>query len=60
MLEAITSAVPTVIGWVGDVLSAIVTTEGELSAILPVIGLAIAFGVIGFGVRTIKNLTWGF
>lgn len=60
MLAAIGTGVTEVIGYCGQVLTAIVGESGAMNAILPVIGLAIGFGVIGFGVRTIKSLTWGF
>lgn len=60
MLEAIGTGVTSAIGYVGDVLDALLTTEGALAGLLPIIGLGIAMGVIGFAVAKIKSLTWGF
>ena len=37
MLEAVTSALTTVIGWVGSVVTALTTTDGQLSALLPLL-----------------------
>lgn len=60
MLAAITTGVTSAIGYVGEVLTAIVTTEtGKLNAVLPVIGVAIGIAVVGWGIRTIKSLVWG-
>lgn len=60
MASAIASGVTAVIGYAGSVVTAIVTESGELSALLPVIGMAIGFGIVGWGIRTVKSLTWGF
>lgn len=60
MMNAITQGVSTVISAAGDVITAIVTDAGEMSALLPVIGMAIGLGLVGWAIRTIKSLTWGF
>lgn len=39
MLEAVTSGLTTVIGWVGTTVDALVTTDGELSALLPLLAI---------------------
>ena len=39
MLEAVTSGITTVIGWIGTVLDALIGTEGELSALLPLFAI---------------------
>lgn len=44
--------------WIGRFLDNLLT--GQLSVLLPVIGLGIAFGIIGFAISKIKSLTWGF
>lgn len=35
MIEAVTTALTTVIGWVGTVITSIVGTEGQLNELLP-------------------------
>lgn len=60
MIAAITSGVTTVISAAGTVISSIVTESGEMSALLPVIGMAVGLGLVGWAIRTIKSLTWGF
>lgn len=59
MLEAITSGITTVIGWVGTVIDALITTEGELNALLPLFAIGIAISAILFGIKAIKSVIWG-
>ena len=49
MLEAVTSGITTVIGWVGSVIDALLTTEGQLSALLPLFAVGIAISAILLG-----------
>lgn len=58
IMGAIGSGVTSVIGYAGQVVTAI--TSGGLSALLPVIGMAVGIGLVGWGIRTVKSLTWGF
>lgn len=60
MAAAITAGITSAIGAVGDVISAIFGTDGTWAAILPVIGLGVGVFVIGFAIRTIKNLIQGY
>lgn len=39
MLPEVTTALTTVIGWVGTVVSALTTEAGELSALLPLLAI---------------------
>ena len=48
MLEAVTSALTTVISWVGSVVTALTSTDGALSALLPMLGI-----------KAIKSFIWG-
>ena len=59
-IGAITDGVGTAVSSAGKVVTALLTEGGELAALLPVVGLAIGIGLVGWGVRTIKSLTWGF
>ena len=60
MIEAITTGVATAITIGGNVVTALLGTSGAMKELLPVVGLAIGFGGVGWGIRTIKSLTWGF
>ena len=59
MLEAVTSGITTVIGWVGTVIDAIVGESGQLSELLPLFAVGIAISAILFGIRAIKSIIWG-
>ena len=59
MLEAVTSGLTTVIGWVGTVVDALVTTDGALSALLPLLAIGIAVSALMLGVKAIRSFTWG-
>lgn len=60
LVSAIGTGLTHVIGYAGQVVTALTGAEGDLVALLPVIGVTIAFGVVGWGIRTVKSLTWGF
>lgn len=60
MMDAIGRGVTSVIGYAGEVVTALISESGALSALLPVIGMAIGIGLVGWGIRTVKSLTWGF
>lgn len=59
MMEAVTTALGTVIDWVGTVVSSLTTTEGELSALLPLMAIGIAISALMLGVKAIKSFAWG-
>lgn len=59
MLEAVTSGLTTVLAWIGAVISALVTTDGELSALMPLLAIGISISVVFLGVKAIKSLVWG-
>lgn len=59
MLEAVTSGLTTVIGWVGTTVDSLVTTDGELSALLPLLAIGIAVSALMLGVKAIRSFTWG-
>lgn len=53
-------ALTMVMGWIGDVLSALVTTDGALSALWPLAMVGIAFALVAKGISMIKDFAWGF
>lgn len=56
-MSAITSALTDVIGWIGTVISAVLT--GELNALLPLFALGIVVSVIMLATKVIRSFTWG-
>lgn len=59
MLEAVTSALTTVLGWVGEVITSMTSTDGALAPLLPLFAIGIAISVIFLGVKAIKSIVWG-
>lgn len=59
MVEAVKTALGTVIEWVGIVINSIVGAEGQLSELLPLFAIGIAISALLFGVRAIKSVVWG-
>lgn len=67
MLDAITTGVTTVIGYVGNIIKAISGTVAESDAVagawgalLPVIGLGIGVMFVMFAITTVKSLIKGY
>lgn len=59
MLEAVGTGITSVIGWVGDVITAMTTTEGALNDLLPLFAIGIAISAVLLGVKVIKSIVWG-
>lgn len=59
MTGAITTALGTVITWVGSVVTALTDEAGELSALLPLLAIGIAVSALMLGVKAIKSFAWG-
>ena len=62
MLDAVTSALSTILTWIGSVISSLVTTgtdAGALSPLLPLFAVGIAISVVLLGVKIIKSVVWG-
>ena len=59
MLEAVTTALGTVIDWVGTVVSSLIGESGELSALLPLLAIGVAISALMLGVKAIKSFAWG-
>lgn len=59
MLEAVGTGITTVIGWVGEVVDALVTTDGALGALLPLFAVGVAISAILLGVKIVRGIIWG-
>lgn len=57
MMSAVTSALTTVIGWCGTVVTAVLS--GELSELLPLLAVGVAISALMLGVKCIKSFAWG-
>jgi len=59
MLAAVTSAISTVLSWVGSTISALLDTGGALAPLLPLFAVGVAISAILLGVKVIKSFIWG-
>lgn len=59
MLEAVTSAMSTVVSWVSTVVTALVGQSGQLSELLPLFAIGIAISAFMLGIKIIRGLVWG-
>ena len=66
MLAAVTSALSTVIGWIGTVITALVTeasetvAAGALNPLLPLFAIGIAISALLLGIKIIKSVVFIF
>lgn len=59
MLEAVTSALTTVIGWVGSVVTALTGADGQLNELLPLLAVGVAVSALMLGFKAIRSAIWG-
>lgn len=59
LMTAVTSALSEVIGWVGTVVSELITDSGKLNALLPLLAVGVAVSALMLGVKAIKSFIWG-
>ena len=59
MIEAVTSGITTLLGWMGTVIDSLLTTDGDLNALLPLFAIGVAISAILLGVRVIRSFIWG-
>lgn len=59
MMEAVTTALGTVITWVGTVVDALISTDGALTSLLPLLAVGVAISALMLGIKAIKSFIWG-
>lgn len=59
MIEAVTTALGTVIDWCGTVITAVVTTEGALHDLAPLWAIGIAVSALLLGAKVLSSFSWG-
>ena len=59
MLEAVTTALGTVLDWVGSVVTSLTSTSGELAPLMPLLAIGISISALMLGVKAIKSFAWG-
>lgn len=59
MLEAVTSGLTSVIGWVGTFVTSLTTTAGELNALLPLLAIGVSVSALTLGIKVVRSVIWG-
>lgn len=59
MLDAVTSGISSVIGWIGTVITSLTSTTGALYPLLGLFAVGIAISAVLLGVKIIKSVVWG-
>lgn len=59
MLDAVTTALGTVVEWVGTVVSALISTDGALAPLLPLLAVGVAISALMLGIKAIRSFIWG-
>lgn len=59
MIAAVTTALSTVIGWVGTVVTALTGEAGALAGLLPLLAIGVAVSALMLGVKAIRSFAWG-
>lgn len=59
MLEQIGTVLTQFISWIGEVVTALTTTNGDLYALLPLFAIGIAVSVFMVAFKAIRKVTWG-
>lgn len=57
LLPAVTSALGTVLDWIGTTITAV--TTGQLKELLPLFAIGIAISVVFLGIKAIRSIVWG-
>lgn len=59
MIAEVTTALGTVIEWVGTVVGSLTGEAGELSALLPLWAIGVAISGLMLGIKVIRSFAWG-
>lgn len=59
MLEAVTSAITTVLSWCGTVITSLLDTGGALAPLLPLFAISVAISAVLLAIKITKSFIWG-
>ena len=58
-MTALTAAFTAIVGFVGELVTALVSTTGTLKDLLPLFVIGIAISLVMVVVKIIRKVTWG-
>lgn len=59
MLDAITTALTSVLSWFGTVVTSITSSTGALYPLLPIFAVGIAIAITYAVIRLVRSVAWG-
>lgn len=59
LLEQVGTTLTSVLGWFGDMVAAMVTAEGDLNGLFPLLALGIAISIVFAGIKIVRSFAWG-
>lgn len=59
LLTEIGTTLTTVLSWFGDIVTAMVTSEGDLNGLFPLLALGIVISVVFAGIKLVRSFAWG-
>lgn len=58
-LSAVGSNLQSVIGWIGTVITALTSSDGDLAALLPLLMIGVSISALLLAVKVIRSFIWG-
>lgn len=59
LLTNIGTTLTSVVGWFGTMVTALVTADGDLNGLFPLLALGIAISICFAGVKIVRSFAWG-
>lgn len=59
LLPEIGTTLTSVLGWFGTMVSSLVTAEGELNGLFPLLALGICISIVFAGIKLVRSFAWG-
>jgi len=59
MMTAVGARITDVIVWVGTVIDALLSTDGQLAELLPLFAITVAISGIMLAIKIIRGFVWG-
>lgn len=59
LINTVGTVMTQVVTWIGEVITALVGTDGALAELLPLFAIGIAISVFLFAIKAIRSVLWG-
>lgn len=59
ILGDVSTGLTEVISWIGQVIAALMGSDGALAPIWPLVGVSIGISVLMLGIKVLRGFTWG-